>query len=256
MFSLFRFRLATGCGQPLETCFSLVSVLDPATGRQRTSSRADRRVVAALRDEEAARALDPHSPAPVLEELRTFGLPREFESPAADPEFCQQPFSCHWEDLAISITQGSCRLSFREPEGTLEYDLELHPEVPRLVVEAARSTGSPEGAMHYAAYPRLRLQGLVGGSPVRGTAWFDHQWGGRAWVESHDSPPRPLGWDWLGFHIDDGSSWIVMKHWNVATRAELFRCVPQHIGNRLLPPESFVAPAEKPVALRRVKPQR
>jgi predicted secreted hydrolase len=225
MFSLFRFRVSGACGQPLEPCMAMLSLLDPAADCLRVSSRVDSVLLAVARDRVAAKALDPYLPAPALDELARFGFPREFETVGACPELRVEPFCCRWEDLAIKIDKGGCQLSFREPQSKLEYELELQPEVPRLVVETAQWTGSRDRAMQYAAYPRLRLQGTVDGSRVSGTAWLDHQWGGRAWIESEDSPPRPAGWDWLGFHLEDGSSWIAIKHWDVGTRAEHFRCL-------------------------------
>ena len=225
MFSLFRFHVSGACGQPLDPCLVMLSLLDPAAGCLRVASRVDNALLTVARDSVAAKALDPYLPAAALDELARFGFPREFETVGAGPELCSEPFCCRWEDLAIKTDQGGCQLSFREPQSELEYELELRPEVPRLVVETAQWTGSRERAMQYAAYPRLRLQGTVGGSRVLGTAWLDHQWGGRAWIESEDSPPRPAGWDWLGFHLEDGSSWIAIRHWDVSARAERFRCL-------------------------------
>jgi predicted secreted hydrolase len=203
----------------------MLSLLDPAAGRLRVSSRVGSVLLAVARDGVAAKALDPFLPAAALDELARFGFPREFETVGAGPELCAEPFRCRWEDLAIKADQGGCQLSFREPQSKLECELELQPEVPRLVIETAQWAGSRERAMQYAAYPRLRLEGTVGGSRVSGAAWLDHQWGGRAWVESEDSPPRPVGWNWLGFHLEDGSSWIAIRHWDVATRVERFRCL-------------------------------
>ncbi len=99
----------------------------------------------------------------------------------------------------------------------------LNATVPRLSIESARTVGEPEEAMEYVTYPRMSLAGSAGGEPVRGEAWLDHQWGGRAWLQSSDPKPRERGWDWLGFNLDDGSTWMVMSHWDARTCAEFTR---------------------------------
>jgi len=126
--------------------------------------RVDSVLLRVARDSVAAKALDPYLPAAALDELARFGFPHEFETVGAGPELCGEPFCCRWEDLAIQTDQGGCRLSFREPRSKLEFELELQPEVPRLVVETAQWTGSRERAMQYAAYPGC---GCKGQSAVR-----------------------------------------------------------------------------------------
>ena len=223
MFSLFRYAVSAQDALPFEGCAALVSVLDPATGVNKSCSRADRRLLRAIENQEIADALDPNTPRAVHDELRRFGFPGEFETSASDPEFRAEPFACRWEEISIGMDEGVCRLNFREPRNGIEYELTLTPEAPRLSVEAAGLIGCPGQTMNYATYPRLRLEGTAGGAPVAGHAWFDHQWGGRGWLQSDDQPPRPLGWDWMGFHLDDGSSWLVARHWDILTREELCR---------------------------------
>ncbi|MBI4873508.1 MAG: polyprenyl synthetase family protein [Acidobacteria bacterium] len=210
------FRLAGGFS-------ALVSVLDPATGRQRTSSRIDCGLWAAALGQNGNRGLDAHSAPAVLDELRTCGLPREFECPNPAPELSSAPLRLAFADIVLSGRDGGFALVFDEPETSRPLRFELTPAVPRLEIGAARTVFEPEAGMCYVAWPGLRLEGTAGDQAVSGEAWLDHQWGDSSWLRSKDSPPRVRGWDWLGFRLGDGSDWVVSAHWDGQTHQEIAR---------------------------------
>lgn len=90
------------------------------------------------------------------------------------------------------------------PHG-LALALTLAPEKP-LVLHGADGISHKGDALGdasaYASWTRLAAQGSLtrGGTsePVRGGAWFDHEWG------SSHLGAGVLGWDWFALRLDDG----------------------------------------------------
>lgn len=62
----------------------------------------------------------------------------------------------------------------------------------------------PKSASYYYSLPQLQTSGelRMNGEryPVRGIAWFDHEWSSRLLDEA------AVGWDWIGLNLDDGSA--------------------------------------------------
>jgi predicted secreted hydrolase len=62
-------------------------------------------------------------------------------------------------------------------------------------------SSEPENASYYVGYTRMNATGhiCVGGPPVpvRGTAWFDHEWSTSALGLG------AVGWDWFSLQLDD-----------------------------------------------------
>jgi geranylgeranyl pyrophosphate synthase len=217
MASVFRARLPGPDGRSADAFAALISVLDPVSGRQAASSRVDRRAVETL----GWRGV-PGGPGDLwqrleADELRRFGIPREFECPAAEPSLSLGRLSFQWGNLRLVCQPHAVLLAFDEPGTGLRLSFELTPAAPRLVIDTAGTAGGKEEAPHYATWPDMRLRGTAGGLEIEGDAWFDHQWGGLAWFRSGDAPPRARGWDWLGFRLDDGSQGVLMTHWDAAT---------------------------------------
>jgi geranylgeranyl diphosphate synthase type I len=223
MASVFRTRLADRNGHSSDAFTALMSVLDPATRRQSASSRVDRSFVEALGRPNADGGVDPFTPRPVADELRQYGVPREFECPEAEPSLARDPLFFHWADLRLASQPGGIQLAFDEPGTGRQLLFELTPTVPRLLIDAARTIGAPEEAMQYATWPVMRLGGTAGDLKITGEGWFDHQWGGHAWFQSKGSPPRARGWDWLGFRLDNGFQGVLSTHWDVETAEETAR---------------------------------
>lgn len=68
----------------------------------------------------------------------------------------------------------------------------------------SRKGPAPAQASYYYSRPRLqvqaRLSGAAGPQERTGVAWLDHEWSTEALA------PEARGWDWVGMHLDDGSS--------------------------------------------------
>jgi geranylgeranyl pyrophosphate synthase len=212
MASVFRTRLAKGNDHSADAFSAVISVLDPAAGRQSDSMRVDRSLIGALKRPNTHDEVDPFSPRAVADELRQYGVPREFECSEAEPSLSGDPLTFHWGDLRLASQPCGIELAFDEPGTGRPLWFELKPTAPRLVIDAARTIGEPEEAMQYAAWPVMRLGGIAGDLTIAGEGWFDHQWGGQAWFRNQDSPPRARGWDWLGFRLDDGSQGVLSTH--------------------------------------------
>ena len=225
MASIFRIRLPDRNDQTIDGFSALISVLDPATGHQLTSSRVDRSIVGVLGRPDTDGGIDPFSPRVVADELRRYGVPREFDCPEAEPSFSGDPLTFHWGDLRLASQPHGVHLAFNEPGAGRSIFFELTPATPGLVIEAVRTIGEPKEAMQYSTWPSMRLRGTAGDLKISGECWFDHQWGGRAWFQSQDSPPRARGWDWLGFRLDDGSQGVLSTHWDVESGEQIARHV-------------------------------
>ena len=223
MVSIFRAEIPGAAGRPVSGYSALISVLDAQSRVQHSSSRVDRAVLDAITRPGTARKIDRFSPAVVLDEFRRFGLPKEFECPDEAPSLRGAPFNFRWADLEMASDGEGIRLEFHRPGSGTPLRFTLRADTPKLTVESARSVGEPEEAMEYVTYPLMSLVGCSAGDEVRGEAWLDHQWGGKAWLQSNDSTPRVRGWDWLGCRLDDGSTWLLMTHWDVHSREELAR---------------------------------
>ena len=88
------------------------------------------------------------------------------------------------------------------------YSLELHASALK---SAALHQGNglvdlgKAGKTYYYSRTRLNTSGTLTiegeARPVTGTAWMDHQWG--------DFSTAPVGWDWLGLQMNDGSELMV-----------------------------------------------
>jgi predicted secreted hydrolase len=88
------------------------------------------------------------------------------------------------------------------------FELALTPTQPLLLQGEqgfSRKGPRPDNASHYYSQPQLAVQGqLTLGArervAVRGKAWLDHEWSGSL------LPDGAVGWDWIGFNLDDGGA--------------------------------------------------
>jgi len=64
-------------------------------------------------------------------------------------------------------------------------------------------------ASHYYSMPHLAVSGTVKRNgrttPVKGSAWLDREWSS-AYLDEH-----AVGWDWVGFNLDDGSALMAFR---------------------------------------------
>lgn len=91
-------------------------------------------------------------------------------------------------------------------------DLAFTPTQPVLLQgEKGFSKKGPraEQASHYYSIPHLQVLGSVQRGnrtvEVKGTAWLDREWSS-AYLD-----PRAVGWDWVGFNLDDGGSLMAFQ---------------------------------------------
>jgi predicted secreted hydrolase len=73
----------------------------------------------------------------------------------------------------------------------------------------SRKGPEPAQASYYYSLPHLAVSGTVtrGGkaAPVKGSAWLDREWSS-AYLDS-----RAVGWDWVGFNLDDGAALMAFQ---------------------------------------------
>jgi predicted secreted hydrolase len=74
----------------------------------------------------------------------------------------------------------------------------------------SRKGPAPSNASHYVSEPQLEVRGELTSdartrTPVSGRAWLDHEW------SSSLMPARAVGWDWIGFNLDDGSALMAFR---------------------------------------------
>jgi predicted secreted hydrolase len=109
----------------------------------------------------------------------------------------------------------------------------------------------PQQASYYYSRPWLDTTGRVNGRPVRGSAWFDHEW------SSELLDPQAQGWDWAGLHLDDGRALMVFRirdrqGGTLWTQSRWIQATELRTGNRILsaPPDRTqpsVTPSFSPV---------
>ncbi|MBN8748367.1 Hydroxyneurosporene synthase (CrtC) [Xylophilus ampelinus] len=98
-------------------------------------------------------------------------------------------------------------------DGGASFTLDL-ADAPPLVAHRADGSTTPglldfgsSGISYYYSRPRLPANGMVeiGGqsTQVRGTVWYDHQWGEFDVLE--------LGWNWFALHLSDGSDLMIYE---------------------------------------------
>jgi len=110
------------------------------------------------------------------------------------------------EDWTLKRGEGNVlALSAADPARKIGLELALHPTKP-LVLHGdkgySKKGAEPGNASAYVSWTRLTLEGkmqLDGAvRSVRGSAWFDHEFGSGVLDEGI------VGWDWFGLQLDDG----------------------------------------------------
>jgi len=100
----------------------------------------------------------------------------------------------------------------RIPARDFTLALRFAPTQPPLLqgdAGVSRKGPLPAQASHYYSVPQLRVMGSIrrGGRDVRvtGRAWLDREW------SSTYLDTRAVGWDWIGFNLDDGGALMVFR---------------------------------------------
>jgi geranylgeranyl pyrophosphate synthase/predicted secreted hydrolase len=211
MLGIFRYDISEAGMAPDDAYYVLVSLLDPATGRQTVISRTEHRVIDRFCDNNRAlysTGLDKALVETYIGELREYGPPAPIRLDAEKPVVECDPFSFSWTDLSFRSTDTGISLSFGMTGQDGQCRIHLIPQSPRYTMENIGSI--PGRTMTYATRPRLTLSGHMGDDPVQGTAWFDHQWGNSGWFLSRPDGGDLYGWDWAGINGTDGSDWIFL----------------------------------------------
>jgi len=105
-------------------------------------------------------------------------------------------------------------IRLRAAAEALDLELDLEPSRPVVLhgdKGLSRKGPRPGQASYYASLTRLETRGRLGsgggGAPVtvKGTSWFDHEFGSGA------LPEDLAGWDWLGLRLDDGRDLMIYR---------------------------------------------
>jgi len=100
-------------------------------------------------------------------------------------------------------------------QGEQGLDLSLTPVKPRVFQGErgfSRKNAAVGNASYYYSYPRLAVSGRIKQAgdwlPVKGEAWFDHEWSSSALAE------HQLGWDWFAIQLNDGRELMLYRFRN------------------------------------------
>jgi geranylgeranyl pyrophosphate synthase len=226
MICFFRHGLPTAAGDPKDGSMILSSILDPASGKQWTSSRIDRYLFDAALARNMGQSHLPVNQAHLrilLDELRLNGPFVSIDLVSESARIDAAPLRIVWRDF--SLIQGSARwdLRFREPGTDRICAFELRPSAGSFEMELLQVPEEPTQRMDFRTYPRLILTGRVGEEEVSGTAWLDHQWGDHSFLAAGQGADRILGWDWLGINFEDGEDWMAFVLRDVSKGEVLYR---------------------------------
>jgi len=100
----------------------------------------------------------------------------------------------------------------RDEAAAIGLELELRPQ-RGLVLHGedgySRKGADADNASAYVSWTRLAVTGEIevdgARTPVRGAAWFDHEWGTSQLGEG------VMGWDWFSLRLDDGRDLMVYR---------------------------------------------
>ncbi|MBN2398976.1 MAG: polyprenyl synthetase family protein [Candidatus Aminicenantes bacterium] len=159
-----------------------------------------------------------------LQEVADYGPPAPIRLAKRSSRITDTPLFIRWNSFSLAQRDDHFALAFAAPKTGNSCRFCLHPTAPRLqLADEPTVNGQPGKACN--TYPSLTLSGTVGGKPVQGHAWLDHQWGDLDWFRSSGEKKRLLGWSWLGISFDDGKRLLVTLHHDAQRR----RTLSQHL---------------------------
>jgi predicted secreted hydrolase len=116
------------------------------------------------------------------------------------------------ETTAVSIDDWSLVLEgdrYRARVRSRDFEFDLTGAARQIVLQGERGFSRkghrPEEASYYYSRPHLQVSGRLGGKPVTGGAWLDHEW------SSAYMAPEAAGWDWTGINLFDGGSLMAFQ---------------------------------------------
>ena len=152
----------------------------------------------------------------LYEEKTHLGLPGIAGAAAGHLDVSNEDWSARAESGAVRLAAG------RRDLGDLV--LTLTPSKPPVLNGEAglsRKGPGPNDYSHYVSITRFSADGTLSppqGAPLRlkGTAWFDHEWGPGA------LPEGAVGWDWFALQLSDGSDLMLYRMRLTGGRASPF----------------------------------
>lgn len=231
MTTLFRSSLDQDAGAPRNGFQLLLTVLDEdGAGPAHAATWVDPDSIGAAArklEELGSSHLDPAVRRAMISELDRHGPPHPIRVQESPMRFVAEPLAAAWDHFALSQDEEGFDLRFREPDTDIGLSLRLEPDV--LLLQVALGSVVEMG-MSYRCYPRARLHGIRGDDAVTGEVWIDHQWGESGWFLDPNEKLL-LGWDWFGINLEDGSDWLVMRHWDARSRELLATHATARVGN-------------------------
>ena len=160
--------------------------------------------------------LNSHMVNSYLNEIEAYGPPEPISTRANSPQLAQEGLKIVWEDWLLEQDETSLQLQCPLPEGS-NCSLKMTPTRPLCEYGGFDDEGT---GMVCRTYPRLRLEGVVDGKHVDGSAWFDHQWGDHGYFFADDQKQGAvLGWDWLGITLDNDIDLIMLIRRSMKSKA-------------------------------------
>jgi predicted secreted hydrolase len=113
----------------------------------------------------------------------------------------------------VRARDGRYRATIADRNAAFGLALTLAPTQPLLLhgdAGLSRKGPAPSNASYYVSEPQLEVSGELTSDArtrlaVRGRAWLDHEW------SSSLMPERAVGWDWIGFNLDDGGALMAFR---------------------------------------------
>lgn len=217
---LFRRRARSGARK--DGWFLLISLTDPTAGTQHVTSLATEEMAEAFGREALADLLKGGVPRAMAEayvdEVLSCGPAAPVVVSSAGVEASPTSLDHRFDHFSLrQAGRDRIDVAFDLPGDGRRCRFELRPTTKWFRDSRIGAEGSV-GLMEYASCPRVELAGDVGGEPVSGRVWFDHQWGGHGWFEPHEENGHMLGWAWLAINLDDGNDLLVSVAIDMTTR--------------------------------------
>ncbi|MFE1322396.1 polyprenyl synthetase family protein [Kitasatospora phosalacinea] len=242
--AFFRFAVLDADGSPGHWHAVNWALLDVRGSRYRAASEVDPRAVSVMAGKlRVDRSLDPSVRRAALAHLERTGLPvRPDVLTDGRVEVHGGPLSLAYGSRATLTADesGRYRLQLRHAEEELALDLEFSPRKASIGYGADGRVRGREhdrsDEMRYDTITRLDAAGTVrdgeGTYRLRGSGWYDHEFGGQARREPLAFPTTDRGWDWAGLQLDDG--WDVSCY-DLYEEADGERRVHDHTGMAVSP---------------------
>ncbi len=197
---------------------ALLSTLDPATGNHIARSQVSPKFVDNFLSEAPGQlnkwGISERFAETFLDELIESGPPAPIFVEHSLPEVTAVPFVASWGDIQLRQDGNKITIGFDLSGDECQFFLETKSDCQWFCEEGVGGRGGV-GAMAYQSCPRLELSGTVDNLPVKGKAWFDHQWGDFGWFRGDEDQALLLGWNWFGINLLNGTDLLVLVHRNM-----------------------------------------